>query len=142
MTSFVAKKGQVDRKWFVVDAAGKNLGRLCAKIAHILQGKHKPIYTPHVDTGDFVIVINAGQIAVGKRKLSNQLYFRYSGYPGGLRTETLGQKLQKNASQVIRLAVHGMVPKTRLGRQMIRKLKVYNGPEHPHEAQQPEALAL
>lgn len=141
MDSYFPKKGQVEREWYVMDATGKSIGRLCARIAQILQGKHKPIYTPHVDTGDFVVVINAAKLAVNKRKMSNHWYFRYSGYPGGLRKETLGEKLGKNPSQVIRLAVHGMIPKSKLGRQMIRKLKIFNGAEHPHEAQQPQPLA-
>jgi len=142
MKTFVAKNGEIDRKWFVVDASGLSLGRLAARIAPILQGKHKPIYTPHVDTGDFVIVTNAKQISVNRRKLTSKLYRTYSGYPGGLKEISLGEKLESKPEDVIRLAVRGMVPKTKLGKQMLRKLKIYGGDEHPHEAQQPENLEL
>ncbi len=140
--TYMAKPGEVTREWFVVDASGKTLGRLAADIARILRGKHKPQYTPHVDVGDFIIVINAEKIAVTGRKLDQKRYYRYSGYPGGLRSITLRRQLEKHPERVIRAAVKGMLPKNRLGRRMLKKLKVYAGPEHPHQAQQPKPLDL
>jgi large subunit ribosomal protein L13 len=140
--TYMAKPGEVTREWYVVDASGKTLGRLATEIARILRGKHKPQYTPHVDVGDFVIVINAEKIAVTGRKLDQKRYYRHSGYPGGLRSITLRRMLEKHPERVIRLAVKGMLPKNRLGRRMLKKLKVYAGPEHPHQAQQPKPLDL
>lgn len=129
-------------EWWVVDARGKNLGRLASGIARILLGKHKPMYSPHLDTGDFVIVINAGQVAVTGRKLDQKVYYRHSGYPGSLRAMTLRQLLERHPTRVLRTAVRGMLPKNQLGRKMLRKLKIYAGPEHPHQAQQPKPLEL
>ncbi|NLV92222.1 MAG: 50S ribosomal protein L13 [Firmicutes bacterium] len=140
--TFVAKPHEVERNWFVVDAKGKTLGRLATQIASILRGKHKPIYTPHVDTGDFVIVVNADQVRLTGNKLQDKMYYRHSGYPGGLKSISAGELLAKNPERLVRLAVWGMLPHNRLGRKMIRKLKIYAGPEHPHAAQQPEVLEL
>jgi large subunit ribosomal protein L13 len=126
----------------VVDAAGQTLGRLAARVARILHGKHKPTYSPSVDTGDFVIVVNAEKIHVTGRKLDQKIYYRYSGYPGGLKEITLRNLLQRHPTRVIEHAVRGMLPKNRLGRQMFKKLKVYAGPDHPHAAQQPKQLEL
>lgn len=137
-----AKKEEVDHKWFVVDATDKSLGRLSVNISNVLQGKHKPIYTPHVDTGDFVVVLNCGKVSVSRRNLTQKIYYRHTGHPGGMKEETLEEKLEKRPDQVIRLAVRGMLPKTKLGRKMIKKLKLYSGSEHPHEAQQPQELEL
>ncbi|HHW73071.1 MAG TPA: 50S ribosomal protein L13 [Firmicutes bacterium] len=142
MKTYAAKPQEVVRKWYVVDAEGQTLGRLASQVAAILKGKHKPIYTPHVDTGDHVIVINAEKIQLTGKKLLNKRYYRYSGYPGGLKSSTAGELLNRNPERVIKAAVWGMIPHNRLGRQMIRKLKIYAGPEHPHEAQQPEKLEL
>jgi len=142
MSTISAKKEEVVRKWLVVDATDKPLGRLCAKISSILQGKHKPIYTPHVDTGDFVVVLNCGKVGVHRRKLTQKIYRSHSGYTGGMKEQTLKEKLARHPDQVIRLAVKGMLPKNRLGRGMLRKLKIYTGSEHPHEAQQPEEMDL
>jgi large subunit ribosomal protein L13 len=131
-----------ERDWYVVDAEGKILGRLATQIADVLRGKRKPTYTPHVDVGDFVIVINAEKIAVTGNKRESKLYWRHSGYPGGIRSRTLGDLLEKRPEEVIRRAVKGMLPRNRLARQQLRKLKVYAGPEHPHQAQKPEALEI
>lgn len=138
-TEFV-KKEEAHHDWYVVDADGKTLGRLATKIATVLMGKNKPCYTPHVDTGDFVVVTNATKVRVTGRKLDQKLYSRYSGYPGGLKTETLRELLQRKPVEVIRHAVKRMTPRSKLGRKMFKKLKVYPGPEHPHEAQVPKAL--
>jgi len=140
--TFSAKPHEIEREWFVVDATGMTLGRLASRIATILRGKHKPIYTPHVDCGDFVIVVNADKIHVTGRKLDQKMYYRHSGYPGGLKQISLRDQLDKHPDRVIRLAVRGMLPKNRLGRQMIKKLKVYAEPDHPHQAQQPKPLEL
>lgn len=138
MKSFIAKPQEVERKWYVLDAEGKTLGRLASEAASILRGKRKPIFTPHVDTGDYVIVINAEKVEVTGKKRQEKIYKRHTGYPGGLR-ETTFEKLQaKNPEEIIRHAVKGMLPKGPLGRQMYKKLKVYAGPEHKHEAQKPE----
>jgi large subunit ribosomal protein L13 len=131
-----------ERDWYVVDAEGKTLGRLATQIADVLRGKRKPTYTPHVDVGDFVIVINAEKITVTGNKLESKLYWRHSGYPGGIRSRTLGDLLEKRPEEVIRRAVKGMLPRNRLARQQLRKLKVYAGPEHPHQAQKPEQLEI
>jgi len=138
----MAKPVDVDRRWYLVDAEGRILGRLAAKIATVLQGKHKPIYTPHVDTGDFVVVVNAEKIAVTGRKLKDKMYYRASGYPGGLKETPLAELLVKKPTEPLRLAVKRMLPKTKLGRRMLTKLKVYAGPTHRHAAQKPEPLTL
>lgn len=140
MKTYSAKKADIQREWFVVDAAGQTLGRLATRIATVLRGKHKPIYTPSMDTGDFVIVVNADKIAVTGRKLDQKTYYRYSGYPGGLTETSLRRMLQTHPTRVIEFAVRGMLPKNRLGRAMIKKLKVYAGGTHPHAAQQPKPL--
>ena len=140
--TYMAKRSDIEAKWHVVDAEGQILGRLAAKIARVLQGKHKPTYTPHVDTGDFVIVINAEKFAVTGRKMKNKMYYRASGYPGGLKETPLQELLVKKPTEAFSLAVKRMLPKTKLGRAMFTKLKVYAGPEHPHAAQQPEPLKV
>ena len=137
LKTYVATPSTRERNWLLVDANGKTLGRLATQIADALRGKRKPEYTPHIDTGDFVVVVNAEKIAVTGNKREAKLYHRHSGYPGGLRTRTLDQMLERRPEEVIRLAVKGMIPRNRLGRQQLRKLKVYAGPEHPHQAQQP-----
>ncbi|NOZ28005.1 MAG: 50S ribosomal protein L13 [Chloroflexi bacterium] len=142
MKTYSAKPNEIEREWYVVDATGKTLGRLASEIAKILRGKHKPIYTPHVDCGDFVIVVNADKIRVTGRKLDQKIYYRHSGYPGGLKSIPLRDQLARHPERVIQLAVRGMLPKNRLGRRMIKKLKVYASPEHPHQAQQPKPLEL
>ena len=142
MSSFIAKPHEVERKWYVVDAEGKNLGRMASQIAAILRGKNKPEFTPHVDTGDNVIVINAEKISVTGKKLDQKVYYRHSEYVGGLKETTLREMLAKKPEQVIELAVKGMLPKGPLGRQMFTKLHVYAGPEHKHEAQKPEVLTF
>ena len=140
-TPFLPKE-KVDRKWYVVDAAGKTLGRLCSKIAFKLQGKDKPNYTPHVDNGDFIIVINAEKIKVTGNKLQDKIYYHHSGYIGGLKEINLKKLLQTYPERVIFHAVKGMLPKSRLGRKMLKKLKVYAGPDHPHKAQKPIPLEI
>ena len=137
-----AKAGTVERRWWIVDAEGQNLGRLASVIADTLRGKRSPWYTPHVDTGDFVVVVNAERIAVTGNKLQEKRYYRHSGYPGGIKSRTLAEQLDRRPEEVIRMAVRGMLPKNRLGRKQLLKLKVYAGPEHPHEAQQPQPLRL
>jgi large subunit ribosomal protein L13 len=131
-----------ERNWYVVDAEGKTLGRLATRIADVLRGKRKPTYTPHVDVGDFVIVVNAEKIAVTGNKREDKRYWRHSGYPGGIRFRTLGDLLEHRPEEVIRKAVKGMLPRNRLARQQLRKLKIYAGPEHPHQAQKPEQLEI
>jgi large subunit ribosomal protein L13 len=140
--TFVATPKTRHREWYVVDAEGKTLGRLATQIADALRGKRKPEYTPHVDTGDFVVVVNAEKIAVTGNKRSDKLYYRHSGYPGGIRSRTLGEMLQRRPEEVIRLAVRGMLPRNRLARKQLTKLKVYAGPDHPHAAQTPKPLEL
>jgi large subunit ribosomal protein L13 len=140
--TYVVKKEEITRKWFVVDADGKNLGRLASAVARILRGKHKPIYSPHLDVGDYVIVVNADRIAVTGHKMDDKMYYRHTGYPGGLREINLRDLLVRHPTYAFKHAVRGMLPKNRLGRKMIKKLKVYAGPEHPHQAQQPEDLTL
>src|ERR671911_1273316 len=142
MKTYSAKPGEVARDWYVVDAEGKILGRLATQIADTLRGKRKPQFTPHVDTGDFVIVVNAEKIQVTGKKLDDKIYYRHSGYPGGLRERTLGEQLARRPTEVIRKAVKGMLPRNRLARQQLTKLKVYAGPDHPHEAQEPKQLEL
>jgi large subunit ribosomal protein L13 len=142
MKTYVATPTERDRNWFVVDATGLTLGRLATQLADTLRGKRKPEYTPHCDVGDFVIVVNAEKISVTGDKREKKTYFRHSGYPGGLRTRTLGEMLERKPEDVIRLAVRGMLPRNRLARQQLRKLKVYAGPDHPHTAQKPEPLEV
>jgi large subunit ribosomal protein L13 len=136
--TFTPKPADITRQWHVIDAEGKVLGRVATEAANLLRGKHKPIYAPHVDTGDHVIIVNASKIDVSARKLADKAYYRHSGYPGGLRTESLEHLLERDPERVVRLAVRGMVPKNRLGRATLRKLRVYAGPNHPHTAQQPQ----
>jgi len=140
--TYNAKPGEIERLWYVVDAEGKTLGRLATQIADTLRGKRKPQYTPHVDTGDFVVVVNAEKIHVTGKKLDEKMYYRHSGYPGGLRKRTLREELERRPTEVLRKAVRGMLPRTRLGRAQLTKLKVYAGPDHPHDAQAPKALPL
>lgn len=141
-TTYLAKPQEVSRKWYVVDAAGKTLGRLASQVAKILQGKHKPEYTPYVDTGDHVIVINAAKVRLTGKKLDQKIFYRHTGYPRGLRAMTYRQFLATRPERVIEKAVKGMLPKGSLGRSMYRKLRVYAGVEHPHQAQNPEALSI
>ncbi len=140
MKTFTAKPGEVESKWYVVDASGCVLGRLASFVATRLRGKHKPVYTPHVDTGDHIIVINADKIALTGRKWDEKLYYRHSGYMGGLKSITAKKLLEKRPEDLVMHAVRGMLPKNRLGRKMFKKLKVYAGSEHPHVAQEPETL--
>ncbi len=140
MKTWTAKKGEIERRWYVVDAEGQTLGRLATRIADTLRGKKKPTYTPHVDSGDFVVVVNAEKVSVTGKKLDDKRYYRHSGYPGGIRSRTLREQLDRQPTEVIRGAVKGMLPRNKLARRQIVKLKVYAGPNHPHEAQNPEAL--
>jgi len=147
MSTFFARKedvanGTIDRKWWIVDAQGQTLGRMSTQIAQVLRGRHKPIYTPHVDVGDFVVVINAAKVEVTGSKRQTKKYYAYSGYPGGLREESFENVVAKDATRVIEHAVRGMLPKNRLARRQITKLKVYTGAEHPHAAQAPQPLPL
>jgi large subunit ribosomal protein L13 len=142
MKSFSAKAETVRRDWYVVDAAGKTLGRLATELARRLRGKHKPIYTPHVDTGDYIVVVNAEKIRVTGRKLRDKMYYHHTGYVGNLKAEPLNKLLARAPERALELAVKGMLPRNPLGRQMFKKLKVVRGPEHPHEAQQPIPLEL
>lgn len=138
MRSYVPKPEEIARDWLVVDASQHVLGRLASETARLLRGKHKPEFTPHLDTGDFVVVVNAEKVKITGRKEEQKKYYRHSGRPGSLKVETLRERLEKNPERVIRAAVWGMLPKNRLGRQLLTKLKVYSGPEHPHQAQQPK----
>ncbi len=140
--TYVATPSDRQRDWYVVDAEGKTLGRLATRLADTLRGKLKPEYTPHIDTGDFVVVINAEKIAVTGKKLEQKRYYRHSGYPGGLRSRTLNEMLDRQPEEVIRKAVKGMLPRNKLGRAQLTKLKVYAGPDHPHAAQQPKPLEI
>jgi large subunit ribosomal protein L13 len=142
MKTFVATPENREREWYVVDAEGKTLGRLATQIADVLRGKRKPEYTPHCDTGDFVIVVNAARVHVTGKKRTDKLYRRHSGYPGALRSRTLAEMLERQPEEVIRKAVRGMLPRNRLARAQITKLKVYAGPDHPHSAQQPKQLEV
>jgi len=142
MKTFMASPATIDRKWYVVDATDMTLGRLASEVAKVLRGKNKPIFTPHIDTGDNVIVINAEKIAVTGKKLDQKIYYHHSDYVGGMKETTLREKLAKKPESVIELAVKGMLPKGPLGRQMLKKLHVYAGPEHKHEAQKPESLTF
>jgi len=140
--TYAVKASEIEREWFVVDATGKNLGRLASGIARILKGKHKPTYSPHLDVGDFVVVINAEKVRVTGRKLEQKFYYRHSGYPSGLKSISLKDQLAQHPTRVLEAAVRGMLPKNRLGRRMIKKLKIYAGQEHPHQAQRPKELVL
>src|SRR5207253_8489903 len=142
MKTYSAKPGEITRDWYLVDADGQTLGRLATLIADTLRGKRKPQFTPHVDTGDFVIVVNAEKIHVTGSKLDQKIYYRHSGYPGGLKSRTLREQLDRRPTEVLRAAVKGMLPRNKLGRAQIGKLKIYAGPEHPHEAQAPSPLKL
>ncbi len=142
MKSFMANPSKVERKWYVVDAEGKTLGRLASEIANVLRGKNKPIYTPHVDTGDYVIVVNAEKVKVTGKKLEQKIYYHHSEYVGGMKETTLKDMMKKKPEFVITHAVKGMLPKGPLGRQMLKKLHVYAGPEHKHEAQKPETMNI
>lgn len=140
--TFSAKKEEVIQEWVVIDAKEKILGRLATQIAHRLRGKHKPTFTPHVDTGDFIVVVNAEKIKLTGNKTADKKYYHYSGYPGGLKATTAEELLKKKPTGILYNAVKGMLPKNRLGRQMIKKLKIYTGSQHPHQAQQPKSLEL
>lgn len=140
MRTYVPKAGEVQREWYIVDAAGQTLGRLATRIATVLRGKHKPQFSPHLDTGDFVIVINADQVALTGRKRQQKVYYHHTGYMGGLRAVPFEKMIVSQPARVIRFAVWGMLPHNRMGRAMLRKLKVYAGPQHPHQAQQPKPL--
>lgn len=142
MKSFMASPATIERKWYVVDATGHTLGRLSSEIAAILRGKNKPTFTPHIDTGDYVIVVNADKIKTTGKKMEQKIYYNHSDYPGGMRETTLAQMMAKDSTEVIRLAVKGMLPKGPLGRSMINKLHVYSGAEHANAAQKPEALVI
>ena len=142
MRTYVPKESEISREWVVMDAADQVLGRLATEVARILRGKHKPDYTPHLDTGDFVVIVNAERVHLTGAKLDDKVYYRHSGRPGSLKSETARERLDKHPERVIQAAVWGMLPKNRLGRKLLRKLKVYAGPEHPHDAQQPKTLTL
>jgi len=142
MKTISMNKETAKNDWYVIDAEGKTLGRMAAEIAHRLRGKHKPEYTPHVDTGDYIVVVNAEKVGVTGKKTTDKLYHRHSGFPGGLKTRTFNDMLEKAPEDIIKLAVKGMMPRTPLGRAMLRKLKVYTGAEHPHGAQNPAELKL
>ena len=142
MRTFTGRTEDIEREWYLVDAEGQTLGRLASRIAPILKGKHKPVYTPHLDCGDFIVVVNAEKVRVTGRKMDQKRYHRHSGYPGGLTSVTLRDQLNKHPERVLLAAVRGMLPKNKLGRRMIKKLKVYAGESHPHQAQQPKPLEL
>ncbi len=142
MKTYVATPADRQRDWYVVDAEGETLGRLATRVADALRGKRKPVYTPHVDTGDFVVVVNAEKIRVTGRKLEQKRYWRHSGFPGGIKSRTLAEMLERRPEEVIRKAVKGMLPRNRLARKQLTKLKVYAGPEHPHAAQQPKPMEI
>lgn len=142
MRTISAKEQDIQRDWYVIDAQGQTLGRLATRVATLLRGKHKPIYTPHVDCGDYVVIVNAEKIHVTGQKMTQKKYYRHSGYPGGIKEITLRDQLRKFPDRVIEAAVRGMLPRNRLGRRMFKKLKVYSGPNHPHEAQKPQSMNL
>ena len=142
MKTQVAKKDEVTREWFLIDAENLVLGRIATRIATVLRGKNKPTFTPSVDTGDFIIVVNAEKITLTGNKLSKKMYYRHSGYPGGIKSTSAGKLMEEKPEELLRVAVKGMLPKNKLARQILSKLKIYNGPVHPHKAQQPKALAL
>jgi large subunit ribosomal protein L13 len=141
-STYMAKPAEIKRKWLLIDAEGKTLGRLASEIAALLRGKHKPTYTPHVDSGDHVVIINASKVVVSGNKAQDKLYYRYSGYPGGLRAVNFATLMEKKPTEAVYLAVKGMLPHNKLGRAMLKKLRVYAGPEHEHAAQQPEKWEL
>jgi large subunit ribosomal protein L13 len=141
-TTYMAKPNEVERKWLLIDAEGQTLGRLASEAAALIRGKHKPEFTPHIDTGDFVVIINADKVVLTGKKLQQKKYYTHSGYPGGLKTTTAGEMLSKKPARMVELAVYGMLPKSKLGRQLQSHLKVYAGAEHPHQAQQPEVYEL
>jgi large subunit ribosomal protein L13 len=142
MKTYSAKPGEITREWYLVDAEGKTLGRLATQIADVLRGKRKAVYTPHVDTGDFVVVVNAEKVAVTGNKLDDKMYYRHSGYPGGLKSRPLREQLERQPTEVLRKAVKGMLPRNKLAARQLVKLKIYAGPDHPHEAQAPKPLEL
>ncbi len=142
MKTYQAKKEEIEQKWYLVNAEGKVLGRLATELARILRGKNKPTYTPHLDTGDFIIVVNAGKLTLTGKKMKDKVYYHHTGYPGGIKSINAEKLLAKKPTEMIRMAVKGMLPKNSLGRQMLRKLKVYAGPNHPHEAQKPVAINI
>jgi large subunit ribosomal protein L13 len=142
MKTYQAKKGEVEQRWFLINAEGKVLGRLASSVARILRGKSKPVYTPHVDTGDFVVVVNADKLRLTGKKLKNKIYYHHTGYPGGIREINAEKLLSEKPTELLRVAVKGMLPKTSLGRKMLRKLKIYAGPNHPHEAQKPILIQI
>jgi len=142
MKTYVAKPSTIEKKWYVVDAGGKTLGRLATVIADVLRGKRKPTYTPHIDTGDFVVVVNADKVVVTGDKAAQKMYYRHSGYPGGIKSESYQHLMARRPEEILRRAVRGMLPHNRLGRAQIRKLKIYAGPSHPHEAQRPDVLEI
>ena len=142
MKTYMARAEDIEREWFLVDAEGRTLGRLASEIAQVLRGKHKPVYTPHLDCGDYVVVVNAEKVQVTGRKLDQKMYYRHTGYPGGIKSISLRNQLQKHPERVLQAAVRGMLPRNRLGRKMLKKLKVYAGDSHPHQAQQPKVLEL
>ncbi len=139
--TYTARESEIERRWFVVDATDQTLGRLATRIARVLSGKDKPTYTANLDTGDHVIILNAGKVAVSRDKIDSKIYARHSGYPGGFKEESLGHLLERRPEEVIRRAIKGMMPHNKLGAQQLRKLKIYAGSDHPHQAQQPEPLA-
>lgn len=142
MATYSAKKNEIERIWYLVDAENKVLGKLASKVAVILRGKHKPVFTSHIDTGDFVVVINAKKIHLTGKKMENKLYYRHSGYPGGLKVMSAAEMLKKKPENIIKHAVKGMLPKNKLGRKQMAKLKIYSGSEHPHKAQMPKVLEI
>jgi large subunit ribosomal protein L13 len=142
LKSYMARPQEVERKWYVIDAEGQTVGRLATEIARVLRGKNKPQYTPHVDVGDFVVVINAERVVVTGRKAEQKVYRRHSGYPGGMKETSYARMMERKPTEILRKAVYGMMPKTRLARQQFRKLKIYAGPEHPHAAQNPQRLEV
>jgi large subunit ribosomal protein L13 len=142
MKTYQAKKEETEHQWYLVNAEGKVLGRLATELAKILRGKNKPSFTPHVDTGDFVIVVNAGKVTLTGKKMKDKIYYHHTGYPGGLKAISAEKLMAKKPTEILRIAVRGMLPKNSLGRQMLRKLKIYSGANHPHEAQKPVSLAI
>jgi large subunit ribosomal protein L13 len=142
MRTYMPKKGEIEQRWHLVDGEDQVVGRLASRLARVLMGKHRPEYTPHMDTGDYVVVVNAAKVRFTGRKAADKRYFHYTGYPGGLRERTVADLLERKPTDVLFLAVRRMLPKTRLGRQMIQKLKIYPGADHPHDAQQPQPLTL
>ena len=142
MKTYTVKPGDIERQWYLVDAEGQTLGRLASRISTILKGKHKPIYSPHVDVGDYVVIINADKVHVTGRKMLQKIYHHHSGYPGGLKSINLRDLMQRHPTRAVEFAVKGMLPKNRLGRRMFKKLKVYAGSEHPHQAQVPQVMEL